>query len=263
MSSYNSKLQLNNTTLQTILSKINDLPEESGGIELPELTEPATEDEVFLNQEYIDANGEKKSGTFTIDAELSTQAILLSDQDTKIAELAEILSNKASVSPILQSKTIIPTASEQTVTADSGYDGLNKVTVNGDENLVSENIAEGVSIFGVEGSHSGGSGSAIETCTVTLKASNMGMHMFFTTIFDQNSNRLSHFSQLNVPNPYVISNVVCGTILVLKADIPVLMGYSVTGGAELISDSSYTGWWIFYIPQYPSGDITITVRDDD
>lgn len=187
----------------------------------------------------------------------------LSTQNDLLAQIQTALESASKPSPTLQSKSVTPSYLQQYISADSGYDGLSGVTVAGDTNLVPENIMSGVSIFGVEGSHSGGSGRAIETCTVTLKASNMEMRKFFTTIFDQNSNRLSHFSQLNVPNPYVISNVVCGTILVLEASRPVLTGYSVTGGAELIYDSSYTGWWIFYIPQYPSGDITITVRDDN
>lgn len=51
----------------------------------------------------------------------------------------------------LQDKTIEPKKEEQVVTYDKGYDGLGKVTINGDENLVSENIVQGKSIFGVNG----------------------------------------------------------------------------------------------------------------
>ena len=51
----------------------------------------------------------------------------------------------------LQDKTIEPKKEEQVVTYDKGYDGLGKVTVNGDESLISKNIKSGATIFGVNG----------------------------------------------------------------------------------------------------------------
>lgn len=41
--------------------------------------------------------------------------------------------------PSLQNKTVTPSASQQVVSADSGYDGLNQVTVSGDADLVASN----------------------------------------------------------------------------------------------------------------------------
>lgn len=47
--------------------------------------------------------------------------------------------------------TVTPTGEDFTVEPEEGSDGFNKVTVSGDENLVPENIAEGVTIYGVTG----------------------------------------------------------------------------------------------------------------
>ena len=56
----------------------------------------------------------------------------------------------------LQAKIATPTAEGTVVEPDKGYGGLSVVTIEGDENLKAENIAEGVSIFGVTGTHAGG-----------------------------------------------------------------------------------------------------------
>ena len=55
--------------------------------------------------------------------------------------------------------TITPTTTNQTAVASGRYT-TGDVVVSGDANLVPENIAEGVSIFGVDGTHSGGGGIA-------------------------------------------------------------------------------------------------------
>ena len=78
----------------------------------------------------------------------------LSTNTTKLTELKNKANNLPDQNPPaqLQEKTVTPTKEGLSVAPDSGFDGLSKVTVNGDNNLVSENIKDGVSIFGVLGS---------------------------------------------------------------------------------------------------------------
>ena len=56
---------------------------------------------------------------------------------------------------VRQAKICTPSASQQEITYDAGYYGLSKVTVSGDSNLTAGNIKSGVSIFGVTGTYAG------------------------------------------------------------------------------------------------------------
>lgn len=117
----------------------------------------------------------------------------LSAQDSLITQIQTALANKAQVSPVLQSKSVTPSATQQIVTADSGYDGLNRVTVTGDANLVPENIMSGVSIFGVEGnaSASGGGGGSFETFNIQIIDNGGGVVMSFVNGCVVQSNELT------------------------------------------------------------------------
>lgn len=78
--------------------------------------------------------------------------------------IAAIAANAESIlpssTPVLQDKTVTPSTSEQTITADEGKDGLGTVTVSAvtaaiDENITAGNIKSGVTILGVTGTYSG------------------------------------------------------------------------------------------------------------
>lgn len=84
--------------------------------------------------------------------------------------------------PSLQNKTVNPTTSQQSVTADSGYDGLGTVTVSAvtsaiDADIVAGNIKSGVNILGVTGNYTGGS-ATVATTTQAVGGSNVSSLSF-------------------------------------------------------------------------------------
>lgn len=70
-----------------ILNNIKTLVGGSG-VSLPSLANPGTKEDLMLNKELIDGNGNKVTGTFTIDSELNTQ-------DDLIAMIESALDGKA------------------------------------------------------------------------------------------------------------------------------------------------------------------------
>jgi hypothetical protein len=67
---------------------------------------------------------------------------------------------KVTVGTARESTTITPSTSWKQIPSDTYLTGTQYIA--GDENLIPENIAEGVSIFGVEGTHSGGGGGSMD-----------------------------------------------------------------------------------------------------
>lgn len=70
--------------------------------------------------------------------------------------IANLAACADSIVPKLQVKTVNPSTSQQTISADSGYDGLSSVPVNAvtssiDSNIVAGNIKKDVTILGVAG----------------------------------------------------------------------------------------------------------------
>lgn len=102
---------------------------------------------------------------------------------TSINELPEGNSSGDSVEISLQEKTIIPSKSQQIITADSNYDGLSKVTVDAipsqyitttDANATESDIASGKTAYvnGVKitGNHVCSDGETIDTSDATATA---------------------------------------------------------------------------------------------
>lgn len=94
-----------------------------------------------------------------LDAELTEQSTLLTNQGTTIDDIKIALQGKIAGGGeeiVLQEKTITPTTSQQNVIADTGYNGLSKVVVNAvtsaiDSDIKATNIRSGVNILGVTG----------------------------------------------------------------------------------------------------------------
>lgn len=113
------------------------------------------------------------------------------------------------------SKSVTPGTTEQTVSPDSGYDGLASVVVAGDADLKADNIKSGVSIFGVAGTMTAGEDVAVETCTVVLDAgssSHRPLYYSYMTV-DDSGNITGAAVEANSATDVTLNNVVCGSVV--------------------------------------------------
>lgn len=231
--SYKTDLQSNNADLQAILAKVNALPEKGSS----EVVEPVVEElTITENGTYAAPDGVDGYSPVTVNVPIPDGYVkpngtlnITENGEYDVTEKAEVAVLVKAPTPKMQSKTVAPNSNGQTVTPDSGYDGLSSVVVNGDANLVADNIKSGVSIFGVEGSYDGGSGG-VETCTVTINnefieegwgAGNfIPLCCVLDTYDGEKKSELFSFVSTVVPGSetVTISNVICGSTLFVCKD---------------------------------------------
>ena len=161
-----------------------------------------------------------------------------------------ILEHNERLSTLVEAVDNLPDAprGELTITENGTYDVK-----------VYESVA--VNVAGSGGGGSGGS-TEIDTCIVTVGRRTLAMlEACFTTYTPQAGITTTKTGAISQDT--YITNVVCGSLVVLVTGIPVIPGYTVTGGAELIGNGHMNTTWIFKIPNNPTEAVSIIVRDDD
>lgn len=186
-------------------------------------------------------------------------------------------------------QTITPGTSNKTIASGRYLTGTQ--TIKGDSNLVAGNIKNGVSIFGVTGTHSGGEdldvviaeqealiaelstaldnkasgggGSAsVETCTVTIDSSTLQVDYGFCICYKDGV--YSDFWMAGSSFPLTIENVVCNSLIFFSTfEDLVIPGCTITGGGNLIATIAYADIWVCMTPDTANAHMTINVYDDD
>lgn len=153
---------------------LKDMPDkirsiEGGGIYLPELEFEGSSADLLAGKQLIDSEGNIVTGTIPTTTQ-ATPTISVNSTGkitataSQSAGYVEAGTKTATYQLDVQAaQTITPSTLDKTIAAGKYLTGTQ--TIKGDANLKAENIAEGVSIFGVTGTHSGGEGIELPTLT--------------------------------------------------------------------------------------------------
>lgn len=180
-------------------------------------------------------------------------------QSELIEDIIAALEGKAIAEPKLQDKTVVPSAVTQTITADSGYDGMSSVMVYGDSNLLAENIAAGKTIFGIVGTAS--SGGDVGKCTAII-STNTSFAVIYSLV-DKNNNVSTTWTTESTTNHTIIT---ASNSYIFVPVISTIPGYNISGQAEFITTlSGYSAHrtMVFKITAADGETVTITCYDDD
>lgn len=114
----------------------------------------ATAATVLSGYDFYNASGVKTSGSIqTVTASASGNVVTVPAGYIASAQTLTI-------GTAIAAQTITPGTVDQTIAADSFLSGA--ITIKGDANLIAANIASGVTIFGVTGTHQGGGGGSTD-----------------------------------------------------------------------------------------------------
>ena len=208
MSTYNSKLQTNNSSLEDILQQINNLPDKGTGGEdvssetteyttkLTELENTITEIENELKTKgtpaiptptisvsssgLITATAGDKSATQQLSTQAAKTVTPTTSSQTAVASgkyttgaitVGAIPSSYVKPSATKSATTYTPSTSNQTIAAGTYCSGAQ--TIKGDVNLKAENIKSGISIFGITGTASGSDNLETVTSELETKVANL------------------------------------------------------------------------------------------
>jgi hypothetical protein len=202
----------------------------SGGIDTSDAT--ATSEDI-MNGKTAYVDGEKVTGTFTIDAEIEQQNTKISEKDSLISQIQVALEGKAA-------NTGIDT-SDATATADDIATGKTA-------------YVNGVKVTGTH--ECSGSGASIDTCTININ-NNIGEMLDFDMLVFNGSKIEKYMISNNGGGPAwggvnsgVAENVVCNSIIFITPlyaeyyDVDVSIGgetYSFNGSYCLAYAPSETG----------------------
>ena len=202
---------------------------------LPALISPGAAGDLRSGKQLVGADGSIVTGTLpeviqaTPTISVSSGGLIAASATQSGGIIAGGSKSATQQLPTQGAATITPGTTEQIAVPTQTYT-TGAVKVAGDANLKAENIAEGVSIFGVQGAHSG---QEFATCTVTNQSDSALVNLYY--INGDKSSLISiypgSYNKKVIVNKYsffivtsVISPDVSGSVEDVSEDVSVYLG---------------------------------------